>query len=242
MILLGLLRFMFESVEPDVDKSLNFSSFVASYKPALRNKVMLRSALTYASLLAAMVSYLAASSFLLINHYQVPIEHYGYIQIPILSSYIAGGLSLRIYYAKSKQPQPLVIGKIFLSCSILLFSLIMLYFPQTPLFAFVIAVSFYCYAFGFVSSPLVVNTLTTHENKNSTAAVLGGLMALMSSLGSVAVTLFYSGNPMSLSFIMLGFILLAIWLYGPRHENRIGGYRKRFINLLITHNHHRRIE
>lgn len=193
---------------------LRMGIIIQQYKHIVLNKRLMCTLLASRLLFTAMVTWITASPFLLINHYHLAPLYFSFVQLIIFSGFIVGGRFIKwLMKIKSNKyiTQLGLITCLVSICAAILFGTLLDY----PLWILVTTITIFSTGTSFVF-PILERTAieASTEPMGSRVAISSSLMGLGGVLGSLLVSLFYHGQPIQLVsiFLVLTATSLAIYL------------------------------
>lgn len=194
--LIGLWHFMPES-KIEVDKTaLQPTIVINNYAQLLKNQFFMRHLLAYGLFFGGVIAYLTGAPFILIDKLKLPPQYFGFSQLAVFSAYFLSAIS--IGHLVGRYGIMLIVGYVF----------------STNLYTFVGAMMLYAFGFGFSGSPLAKEALSAAKAAGgSAAAMLGFSMTGFGSLGSLAISLIYSGTMSAIAWVICIMAILGTLLY-----------------------------
>ena len=211
IILLGLF-FKMPETNPHANEKIQFKTIVLQYKNIFCNKSFLIFLLISRFLFAAMIAWIAAGPFLLIDRFHFSTIWFGIAQIFIFGSYIVLTRLVKYLMTKLSLKNITTIGIVMViigACYALATSLI---FSDTP-WNMIIAMMLIAGGSGLVF-PVVerLGIESSQEPMGSKVAISSLLIGLAGMLGSALISEFYNDTLISLSIILMVLCLVSLIL------------------------------
>lgn len=211
--LIGLWHFMPESKTEKDKTALQLKILVINYKLLLKNQFFMRHLLAYGLFFGGIIAYLTGAPFILIDKLKLPAQYFGYTQLAIFSAYLLSAVSVGRLVDGYGCKRMITIGTSITAFATIIMLTAGYLFPSN-LYTFVGAMMIYALGFGFSGSPLVKETLSaTKAASGSAAAMLAFSMTGFGSLGSLAISLIYSGTMLSIAGVICIMAILGSLLY-----------------------------
>src|SRR3990167_11015180 len=209
-IIIATLFFKMPETNPHADEKIRFQTIMRQYKNIFCNKSFLIFLLTSRCLFAAMIAWIAAGPFLLIDHFHYGTIGFGIAQVFIFGSYIVFTRSVKYLMTKLKLKNITIIGIVIAmigACYALTTSLI---FSESP-WNMIIAMMLIAGGSGLVF-PVVerLGIESSQEPMGSKVAISSLLMGLSCMVGSALISGFYHDTLFSLSIILVSLCLAAV--------------------------------
>lgn len=190
-----------------------------SYKNLFSNRNFLSSSFSFSLAYAGMIGWIAASPFLLIDTLGLTPYEFGWVQVPVFSSYILGALIIKRMLEKVGTEKLISLG-LTISAVSALFLLIFSLFAPGNLWTLLLSMSGYSIGFGMASAPLNRMTLTaTNEKKGAAIAIFYLTMEGMATVISSILSLFEE-TFLTASILICTFILFSLFLHWTRSRLR----------------------
>lgn len=179
----------------------------------LKHPLFLKNLLWYCAFTGGLVAYLSASPYFLIQQLHVQPQHYGFVQMTVFFCCMLGawwisrlakrGLSLA---QQAGWLKGVLLG---ISCAVAWHLMATVCWPTSRL-AYLAPMVLYAFCLGFGSGLWVNATLSVNpQQQGLIAAFLGFGLAVAGALASFLISLFYCNTSVSVSRVMVGFLLLA---------------------------------
>jgi Bcr/CflA subfamily drug resistance transporter len=220
LVMMGLYLYMPETAKKE-SASIHPMKIIRGYYRMLCRYAYMRLTLSFCLLFGAMIAWLTAGSFLVMNEFHQTAFLFGVYQCVIFACYILGTRALRCLLKKRDMQKLIRIG---LSVALLgsSFSLVFAWLIPTALIILVICVSIIALSMGFCSPMLnrAAVEAAMDAPMGSRIALYSFLTSLFGMLASMIMSGFYNGHILSLSVIL--FIMTAaafiLNLIQPRTE------------------------
>ena len=211
IVLLGLF-FKMPETNPHANEKIQFQTIVRQYKNIFCNKSFLIFLLTSRCLFAAMIAWIAAGPFLLIDRFHYGTIGFGIAQVFIFGSYIVFTRLVKYLMTKLTLKNITTAGIVMAILGALYAFIASLIFPDTPS-NMIIAMIFIAGGSGLVF-PIVerLGIESSNEPMGSKVAVSSLLMGLAGIIGSALISGFYNNTLLSLATILLLLCIIAVIL------------------------------
>lgn len=192
-----------------------------NYLLSVKNLRFVRYAMAYCCMLGGFIAYLTGSPFIVIYHFHILPEHFGFTLIGIFGFYMIGSLFV-IYGGKWIRLRNVVyigLSLIVVSCVLML---ITSYFLSQSLYSFVVPMMFYAFGYSLCSSQFINKIMSSSIHRGTVAALLGFGMASSSAVSSTMVSVFYNNSMLSISGIIafMGLCGVVSFLFIKRKTQR----------------------
>lgn len=195
----------------EIGKEIRWKKTLANILVLLKRREFMRPCLAHSILLGAVVAYLTNSAFIVVDFFGYSPTLFGWMQLPVFASFIAGTLYGARYGREHSRAAVLYWGGWILGIS-LLGSLNAMAVQQLWLLLAVIAI--FLFAYGLCSSYLITEAMSHSERGQSDAAVvLSFCMALFSLTGSLNQAILPFSVYQSTLIFISSFIVLALLIY-----------------------------
>lgn len=218
LIALSALWFIMpESAQLQNRKPLNIKNLVATYSHIFTNSSFMTSAMSFGFGYGAIIGWITASPFILMENLQLTSTQFGFLQLPVFGGYIIGAQLVKRSMKKFSLDQLISLGLTVAGLSAVFLVLLALFIPQNPL-SFAIPMMICTLGFGFAAAPLNRITLTaTSEQKGAAMAIfylsMSGLGTLISLFLSVMTETVFSTCLVIAAAIILSFALNRLRTY-----------------------------
>lgn len=211
IVLLGLF-FKMPETNPHANEKIQFQTIVRQYKNIFCDKSFLIFLLTSRCLFAAMIAWIAAGPFLLIDRFHYGTIGFGIAQVFIFGSYIVFTRLVKYLMTKLSLKNITTAGIVMAVLGALYAFIASLIFPDTPS-NMIIAMIFIAGGSGLVF-PIVerLGIESSNEPMGSKVAISSLLMGLAGIIGSALISGFYNNTLLSLATILLLLCIIAVIL------------------------------
>ena len=211
-IVLAGLFFKMPETNPHAHEKIQLQTIVRQYKNIFCNKSFLVFLLTSRCLFAAMIAWIAAGPFLLIDRFHYGTIGFGISQVFIFGSYIVFTRLVKFLMTKLTLKKITTIGITITTLGASYALIASLIFPNTPL-NIIIAMMLIAGGSGLVF-PIFerLGIESSQEPMGSKVAVSSLLMGLAGMFGSALISGFYNDTLLSLSTILLLLCVIAVVL------------------------------
>ena len=209
-IVIFALFFKMPETNPHAHEKIRFQTILLQYKNIFCNKLFLIFLLTSRCLFAAMIAWIAAGPFLLIDRFHYGAISFGAAQVFIFGSYIVFTRLVKYLMTKLTLKNIITTGIVMAIFGALYAFIASLLFPDTPC-NMIIAMIFIAGGSGLVF-PIVerLGIESSQEPMGSKVAISSLLIGLSGLIGSALISGFYNDTLMSLAIILLSLCIVAV--------------------------------
>ncbi len=209
-------RFLPESTQPDPD-ALHVGRVLRAYASLLRNAEFVSHTLLLGCGLGLIFVFVTAAPFVLITHFGVPVQQFGYYQAAIVVSFFVGSMLASQLADRWSAEQLLGSGMAFMFAgSVILVALIVTH----RLTATLLAVAYSVMTFGMGPMFAVAPSRALRSIKiraGSASALLSGMEQSTAALSGVAVSVLHDGTAMPMAIVTtcltVMLFLLILWIF-----------------------------
>ncbi|MFC0180857.1 MFS transporter [Thorsellia kenyensis] len=207
----GLFKSMPESA-PLKDNPLVVKEIYRDYVQVLTNPQFLRGALAIGFAVIPLLTWIAQTPMIFMEHRNFSNEAYSLLQIPVFVSLLCGNFTLTKLTGKVAVTRPIFLGAFPMLLGVLIAVLGLLFIPDAFEFM-VIGVSIYAYGLGVANAGLYRLTLfSSHVSKGTVSAGLGMINAIMFAIGIEIANVVYLKMDL-FGFNLISFICIFAWCY-----------------------------
>ena len=209
-------RFLPESTQPDPDAT-RVGRVLRAYAALLRNAEFVSHTLLLGVGLGLVFVFVTAAPFVLITHFGVPVQHFGYYPAAIVVSFFVGSMLASQLADRWPAEQLLGSGMAFVFAgSVLLVVLIV----TDKLTAALLVVAYSLMTFGMgpmfaVAPSRALRSIKTRAG--SASALLSGMEQSTAALSGVAVSVLHDGSAMPMAIVTtcltVALFLIILWIF-----------------------------
>lgn len=213
LALVGLWRIMPEPNQNLDLQALNFKRLRANYVRVIKNTDFLFPTLSSALILAAIIAYITAIAFVVIEYYGLEPTLLGYTLIPPMAAYIIGATLSGKLSARIPSKYLAFAGLVMSFLGAVWMLVVSLQFSEY-FFLFLLSITFIEFGYG-LCNPVLSNMamLVFTESKGSASAMLTFCSMIGATFGSVLMSTTYNNTLFPLTVILLTLTGLALLSY-----------------------------
>lgn len=198
-----------QETSPFINKDFKLAHALQEYILAFKNPTFLGYLLPFVILSGGMLGYYAATPFIFINHLHVPAQHYAFLSVSTVVSYIIGAqLSNRLMQTLGSNKAILCGLGVGIMAAIL--SIIFSSFSSLSIVTVLIPMILYTCSAGLIAANATACALATLKKiAGAAAAVIGGSVYAVSAIFTTIITALDLSKLSSLTFYICGIVLLA---------------------------------
>ncbi len=213
--LIILFYFCVKETIPVINKNFKLSHAIGEYFQAFKSIKFLGYLLPYVILSGGMLGYYAATPFIFVHYLHVPTQHYAFLSIATVITYIAGAYLSSHLMRRLGADKAIFIGicvGIASAALAIVFSLLF----SLSIITVLIPVMIYTCAAGLVAANATASALEKLKHiAGAASAIVGGSVYAVSAVLTSIITMLDLSKLSSISFYICGVVLLAfISFYG----------------------------
>ncbi|RDB35552.1 MAG: MFS transporter [Spirobacillus cienkowskii] len=208
--LIGIWFTMPETLSPYNTQKIQIYNIIKNYFNLLKNKNFIFGTLSYGLAFGAIMVWISSSPLVLMKIFQLDINQFSIIQIPVFLSFIIGTFLLR-FITKFKDPIfCIVLGSSISFVGILFSTFFSIVYPNN-LILLIITISIFNFGYGLFSSPFNRVILdSTKMEKGISSALLYFIFFSLGAFSSAGFSIIYNNTLFSFLLYMLILFTLSL--------------------------------
>lgn len=202
-----------EETNPSIQPNFKVSHALKEYFSAFKHRIFLGYLLPYAILSGGMLGYYAATPFIFIHYLHVPAQHYAFISLITVATYIVGAYSSTGLLNKYGADKAIFIG---LSVALIaeIAAIIAVLIFHLSISTVIIPMAIYTFSAGLVAANATASALTALKHiAGAAAAVVGGSVYGASAALTAFITIMNLGKLSSLAIYMGVTVILSFFSF-----------------------------